>query len=72
MDKKSKHVCSQQKATRGHIKAMVCCSAFGQCLKPMIISEKIWPNGLYSRNNVQKILYGKSPSNYMDQELFIN
>lgn len=26
----------------------------------------------HTRNKVEKILYGKSPNNYMDEELFIN
>ena len=33
----SKHVYSKQKAPRDHITSMVCCSASGQVLQPMII-----------------------------------
>ena len=42
--KSSKHACSEQKALRDHITSMVCCSASGQVLRPMIILKK---NGHY-------------------------
>ena len=38
--KSSKHAYSEQKAPRDHITSMVCCSASGQLLQPMIIFEK--------------------------------
>ena len=46
----SKHAYSEQKVSRGHITSMVCCSASGQVLQPMMIFEKNWPSGPYSRN----------------------
>ena len=50
---------------------MVCCSASGQVLRPIIIFEKNWPSGPYSRNGPDGCLYGKSPNGYMDEELFL-
>ena len=46
---------------------MVCCSASGQVLRLMIIFEKNWPSGPYSRNGPDGCLYGKSPNRYMDE-----
>ena len=69
--KNSKHAYSEQKAPRDHITFMVCCSASGQVLQPMIIFEKNWPSGPYSRNGPDGCLYGKSPNGYMDKELFL-
>ena len=69
--KSSKHACSEQKALRDHITSMVCCSASGQVLRPMIIFKKNWPLGPYSRNGLDSCLYGKSPNGYMDEELFL-
>ena len=37
----------------------------------MIIFEKNWPSGLYSRSGPDGCLYGKSPNGYMDEELFL-
>ena len=71
VSKSSKHVYSEQKAPRDHITSMVCCSAYGQVLQPMIIFEKNWPSGPYSRNSPDSCLYGKSPNRYMDEELFL-
>ena len=59
--KSSKHAYSEQKAPRDHITSMVCCSASGQVLQPMIIFEKNWPSGPYFRNVPDGCLYGKSP-----------
>ena len=69
--KNSKHAYSEQKAPRDHITFMVCCSASGQVLQPMIIFEKNWRSGPYSRNGPDGCLYGKSPYGYMDEELFL-
>ena len=55
-----------------NITAMVCSSASGKCLKPMIVFVKNRPSGPYSRNTVEGTLYGKSPNGYMDEELFVN
>ena len=41
VDKKFKHGYSQQKAPKADITAVVCYSAPGQCLKAMIIFEKL-------------------------------
>ena len=60
VSKNSKHAYSEQKAPRDHITSMVCCSASGQVLQPMIF-EKNWPSGPYSRNGPDGCLYGKSP-----------
>ena len=57
--KNSKHAYSEQKAPRDHITSMVYCSAFEQVLRPMIIFEKNWPTGPYSRNGPDGCLYGK-------------
>ena len=69
--KNSKHAYSEQKAPRDHITSMVCCSASGQVLQPMIIFKKDWPLGPYSRNGLDSCLYGKSPNGYMGEELFL-
>ena len=58
--KTSKHAYSEQKAPRDHITSMVCCSASGQVLQPMVIFEKNWPSGPYSRNGPDGCLFGKS------------
>ena len=50
---------------------MICCSASGQVLRPMIILEKNWLSGPCSRNGPESCLYGKSPNGYIDEELFI-
>ena len=61
VSKNSKHAYSEQKAPRDHITSMTCCSASGQVLRPMMIFEKNWPSGPYSRNGPDGCLYGKSP-----------
>ena len=58
--KRSKHAYSEQKAPSDHITSMVCCSASGQVLQPMVIFEKNWPSGPYSRNGPDGCLFGKS------------
>ena len=70
VSKNSKHAYSEQKAPRDHITSMVCCSASGQVLRPMIF-EKNWPSGPYSRNGPDSCSYGKSTNGYMDEELFL-
>ena len=57
--KNSKHAYSVQKAPRDHITSMVYCSASEQVLRPMIIFQKNWPTGPYSRNGPDGCLYGK-------------
>ena len=69
--KSSKCAYSEQKASRDHITLMVCCSASGQVLQPMIIFKKNWSSGPYSRNGPGGCLYGRSPDGYMDEELFL-
>ena len=71
VSKNSKHAYSEQKAPRDHITSMVCCSASGQVLRPVIIFGKNWPSGPYSRNGPGGCLYGKSPNGYMDEDLFL-
>ena len=68
---KSKHAYSEQKSFRDHITTLVCCSASGLMLSPMIIFEKSWPSGPYSRNGPKDCLYAKSPNGYIDEELFL-
>ena len=46
-------------------------SVSGQVQLPVIIFEKNWPSGPYSRNGPDGCLYGKSPNGYMDEELFL-
>ena len=45
---KLKHAYSEQKTFRNHIPTLVCCSALGLTLSPMIIFEKSWPSGPYA------------------------
>ena len=59
---KSKHAYSEQKAFRNHITTMMCCSAGGLTLSPMIIFEKPWPSGPYARNGPENCRYAKSPN----------
>ena len=68
---KSKHAYSEQKAFRNHITTMICCSAGGLTLSPMITFEKSWPSGPYARNGPENCLYAKSPKGYIDEELFL-
>ena len=37
----------------------------------MIIFEKSWPSGPYSKNRPKDCLYAKSPNGYIDEELFL-
>ena len=69
--KSRKHAYSEKKAPRDYIISMVCCSASGQILQPVIIFEKNWPSGPYSRNGPYGCLYGKSSNGYTDEELFV-
>ena len=50
---------------------MICCSAGGLTLSPMIILEKSWPSGPYPRNGPENCLYAKSPNGYINKELFL-
>ena len=45
---KSKHAYSEQESIKDHITTMICYSASGLTLSPMIIFEKLWPSGPYS------------------------
>ena len=67
----TKHVYSQQAGTRDHITIHCCINAAGQCLPPMIIFEKGYPSGAYTRGGPPNTLYAKSPNGYMDSELFL-
>ena len=69
--KSSKHVYSKQNAPRDYITSMVYSSASAQVLRPVIIFEKNWPSGPYSRNGPHGCLHGKSTNGYMDEELFL-
>ena len=68
---KSKHAYSEQKSIKDHITTMICCSASGLTLSPMIIFEKSWPSAPYSQNDPDGCLYAKSPNRYVDEELFL-
>ena len=50
---------------------MICCSASGLTLPPMIIFEKLWPSDPYSQKGPHGCLYAKSPNGYIDEELFL-
>ena len=62
LPKSSKHAYSEQKAPRDHIISMVCYSASGQMLRPVIIFEKSWPSRPYSRNGLDGCLYENAPN----------
>ena len=62
LPKSSKHAYSEQKAPRDHIISMVCYSASGQMLRPVIIFEKSWPSRPYSRNGPDGCLYENAPN----------
>ena len=49
MKTKPKHAYSEQKSIKDHITTMICCSASGLTLSPVIIFEKSWPSGSYSQ-----------------------
>ena len=68
---KSKHAYSEQKSIKDHITTMVCCSASGLIMSPIIIFEKSWPSGPYSQKGPDGCLYAKSPNGYIDEELFL-
>ena len=68
---KSKHAYSEQKTFRNHITTLVCCSASGLTLSPMIIFEKSWLSGSYARNGPDNCLYAKSTNRYIGEELFM-
>ena len=70
VDRKSKNVYQESNGQREHITANVCCSASGTVLPPMIIFEKCFPSGHYSKDGPEDCLYAKSPNGYMDGELF--
>ena len=50
---------------------MICCSASGVTLSPMIIFEKLWPSDPYSQKGPDGCLYAKPPNGYIDEELFL-
>ena len=50
---------------------MICCSASGLTLSPMIIFEKLRPSDPYSQKGPDGCLYAKSPNGYIDEELFL-
>ena len=66
----TKHVYSQQAGTRDHITVHCCVNAAGEYLPPMIIYEKSYPSGAYTRSGPENALYSKSPNGYMDTELY--
>ena len=68
---KSKRAYSEQKAFRNHITTMICCSAGGLTLSPMIIFEKSGPSGPYAQNGLENCLYAKPPNGYIDEELLL-
>ena len=69
--KGTKHVYSQQLGTRDHITIHCCISASGESLPPMIIYQKNFPSGAYTRGGPPNTLYAKSPNGYMDSELYL-
>lgn len=48
-----------------------CINTAGEHLPPMIIFEKSFPSGAYTRSGPENVLYGKSPNGYMDTELYL-
>ncbi len=70
VDRNTKHPYQESRGEREHITANVCCSASGLVLPPMIIFERCFPSGHYSKCGPDSCLYGKSPNGYMDGDLF--
>ena len=70
VDRNTKHAYQESRGEREHITANVCCSASGLVLPPMIIFERCFPSGHYSKCGPDSCLYGKSPNGYMDGDLF--
>ena len=66
----TKHVYSQQAGVRDHITVHCCVNAAGEYIPPMIIYEKCFPSGAYTRSGSENALYAKSPNGYMDTELY--
>ena len=49
---------------------MICCSISGQVLRTMIIFEKDWLSGLYSRNSPDGCLYGDNHQFSLSERLY--
>lgn len=70
VDRNTRHAYQESRGDREHITVNVCCSASALILPPMIIFAKCFPSGHYSKCGPDECLYAKSPSGYMDGELF--
>ena len=67
-----KHAHSVMIAATEHVSALCCVNAAGNSIPPMIIYSGGFPGGAYSRNGHINALYGKSPSGFVNSELFLN
>ncbi|XP_035700290.1 histone-lysine N-methyltransferase, H3 lysine-79 specific-like [Branchiostoma floridae] len=61
---------SRRVGGRDHVSALVCISAAGQTVPPMIIYNKAFPGGKYTEGGPANALYAYSDSGFIDDELF--
>ena len=58
--------------TREHITALVCASASGKVIPPMIIFKNTFPHSSYASEGVSGSLYAVSESGHIDSSLYIS
>eukprot|EP00058_Branchiostoma_floridae_P021203 XP_002606693.1 hypothetical protein BRAFLDRAFT_72540 [Branchiostoma floridae] len=61
---------SRRVGSRDHVSALVCVSAAGQTVPPMIVFSKGFPGGAYTEGGPANALYGFSDSGFIDEFLF--
>ncbi|XP_019628182.1 PREDICTED: uncharacterized protein LOC109472769 [Branchiostoma belcheri] len=66
----SKRSPSRRAGGRDHISVLVCVSAAGQTIPPMVIYNKSFPGGQYTAGGPAGALYSFSESGYIDDDLF--
>ncbi|XP_062331300.1 uncharacterized protein LOC134031609 [Osmerus eperlanus] len=65
-----KHPYKQAPGTRDHITVLACLNAAGGDIPPFVIYGNGFPGGAYTTGAPRGTLFGKSPSGYIDSELF--
>ncbi|XP_078606575.1 uncharacterized protein LOC144879208 [Branchiostoma floridae x Branchiostoma japonicum] len=61
---------SRRVGSRDHVSALVCVSAAGQTVPPMIVFSKGFPGGAYTEGGPANAIYGFSDSGFIDEFLF--
>ncbi|XP_066270839.1 uncharacterized protein [Branchiostoma lanceolatum] len=61
---------SRRGGSRDHVSALICVSAAGQTVPPMIIFNKSFPGGSYTEGGPANAIYAYSESGFVDDVLF--